>query len=245
MKAIGLIPARMESSRFPGKSLVKIEGLPMVVHVFKRSKLSKSLDEVYVATDSQEIFDTVQNYGGKAIMTSSKHQTGTDRIAEAAAKIKCDIVVNVQGDEALVDPTDIDKLVQALHRNRKIKTATLVCKTPKFNDVTECKVVLDKNGDILYMSRSDIPSTARKKVECLHKLYCVVAFRKDFLRKFALWPQTPLEKIEYIEYLRIIENGCKMRGVVAEEYTTSVDTPEDLKIVADMMKKDRIKTKYL
>lgn len=240
-----MIPARMQSLRFPSKPLVDILGMPMVIHVLKRAELCKSLSEVFVATDSPEIFDCVVKYGGKAIMTSAAHQTGTDRISEASEKIDCDIVVNIQGDEPLVNPEDIGKLVECVRNEPEINFATLLCKTRKFSEITECKVVLDKNKNILYMSRSDIPSNARFQVAYLHKLYCVVAFRKKWLKMFASWPQTELEKIEYIEYLRVLENGYKMRGIVIEEYTTSLDTPEDLKVILEMMKKDTIKSQYL
>jgi 3-deoxy-manno-octulosonate cytidylyltransferase (CMP-KDO synthetase) len=219
--------------------------MPMVIHVLKRAKLSKNLAEVFVATDSPEIFDCVLSYGGKAIMTSSAHQTGTDRIAEASDKLTCDIVVNIQGDEPLVKPEDIDKLVESMTVDPAVYFATLVCKTPQFGEITECKVVMDRNKDIMYMSRADIPSNTRSQVRYLHKLYCVVAFRKEWLKKFYCWPQTELEKIEYIEYLRILENGYHIRGVVIEDYTTSVDTPQDLKFVLEVMEKDAIKFKYL
>ncbi len=245
MKAIGIIPARLQSSRFPGKPLVDILGMPMVIHVLKRAQLSKNLSEVYVATDSSKIYDCVLSYGGKAIMTSAEHQTGTDRIAQACDKLTCDIVINIQGDEPLVKPEDIDKLVDAIKVDPKIHFATLVCKTQQFSKLTECKVVMDRNKDIMYMSRSDIPSNARSKLQYLHKLYCVVAFRKAWLKRFSLWPQTELEKIEYIEYLRILENGYNIRGVVVDEYTTSVDTPKDLKLIIKMMEKDSTKNRYL
>lgn len=245
MKVVGIIPARMKSSRFPGKPLVDILGMPMVIHVLKRVQLSKKLSDVYVATDSQEIFNCVLNYGGKAIITSAAHQTGTDRIAEACDEIICDIVVNIQGDEPLVKPEDIDKLVESMEIDPSVYFSTLVCRTPKFCDTTECKVVMDCNKDIIYMSRSDIPSNARSRVRYLHKLYCVVAFRREWLMKFSCWPQTELEKIELIEYLRIIENGYKIRGVVIEAYTTSVDTPEDLKVILKMMEKDTVRFRYL
>lgn len=245
MKAIGIIPARMKSSRFPGKPLVDILGMPMVIHVLKRAQLSKNLSEVFVATDSSEIFDCVLSYGGKAIMTSTAHQTGTDRIAEASDKLTCDVVVNIQVDEPLVKPEDIDKLVECMRADPAVNFATLVCKTPQFCKITECKVVMDCNKDIIYMSRSDIPSNARSRIQYLHKLYCVVAFRKDWLKKFSCWPQTGLEQIEYIEYLRILENGYRMRAIVVDGYTDSVDTLEDLQIVLDLMEKDMVKSKYL
>lgn len=246
MKVAGIVPARMASSRFPGKPLVDIEGLPMVVHVMKRAMLCDYLDEVYVATDSRKIFNAVEKHGGKALMTSVRHKTGTDRIAEAIGKIKnCDIVVNIQGDEPLVNPDDISKLIKAVLKDKACKFATLVCKTPSHNDVAECKVVLDLNSDILYMSRADIPSPARVQTGYFYKLYCVIAFRKAFLLKFAGWPLTPLEKIEYIEYIRILEHGYKMKGVVINEYSTSVDTPRDLIRVKKMMKNDKVKYRYM
>ena len=245
MKVIGLIPSRLKSTRFPNKALVDIEGLPMIVHVFKRVQLCPLLDEVFVATDSDEIYETVCNYGGQAIMTSPKQDCGTERIAEAASNMAVDIVVNIQGDEPLLNPDDIDKLVEAITADSSIESATLVCKSPEFNNVTECKVVLDMNNDILYMSRADIPSSARSSVDVLHKLYCIVAFRTAFLQKFVSWPVSTLEEIEYIEYLRILEHGYKIRGVVVEEYTTSVDTPQDLEVVKKMMNKDKIKFRYL
>lgn len=245
MKIIGIIPARMQSSRFPGKPLVNILGLPMIIHVLKRAKLCRNLFEVFVATDSLAIFDCVVRYGGKAIMTSAAHKTGTDRIAEASENMDCDIIVNIQGDEALVGPHDIDKLVECIKREEKVNFATLVCKTYQFCEMTECKVVLSANGDIMYMSRADIPSNARSRVESMHKLYCVVAFRKEWLKVFASWNQTELEKIEYIEYLRILENGHKIRSVIVDKYAISVDTPDDLKSVSEMMKRDPTVREYL
>lgn len=245
MKVIGLIPARILSSRFPGKPLAEIEGVPMIIHVLKRASLCKELDSVFVATDSEEISRLVEHHGGKAIMTSTKHQTGTDRIAEAIKGIKYDLAINIQGDEVLLNPDDISRLIRAMRRVRSVKFATLVCKTRNSGDITDCKVVLDQNDNILYMSRADIPSDARVKVDSLYKLYCIVAFRKGYLEKFASWKQTPLEKIEYIEYLRIIENGYKMKAVVAKNCSISVDTPEDLIVVNKIMKVDKVKLRYI
>ncbi|MFA5099329.1 MAG: 3-deoxy-manno-octulosonate cytidylyltransferase [Candidatus Omnitrophota bacterium] len=245
MKIVGIIPARMKSTRFPGKPLVDIMGMPMVIHVLKRCQLCKSLSDVYVATDSAEIFDCVIKYGGKAVMTEASHQTGTDRIAEACLKTGGDIVINIQGDEPLVDPKDIEALVECVKNDPSVNFATLVCKTRQFGEITECKAVLDMNRDIMYMSRSDIPSRSRSGVDHMLKLYCVVAFRREWLKAFASWPQTALEKTEFIEYLRILERGYKIRGVVVEEYTTSVDTPDDLKVILELMSRDRIKSFYL
>ncbi|MEI6631811.1 MAG: NTP transferase domain-containing protein, partial [bacterium] len=149
MKVIGLIPARMLSSRFPGKPLAEIEGLPMIIHVLKRASLCKELGSVFVATDSEEISRLVEHHGGKAIMTSTKHQTGTDRIAEAIKGIKYDLAINIQGDEVLLNPDDISRLIRAMRRERSVKFATLVCKARNSGDVTDCKVVLDQDDNIL------------------------------------------------------------------------------------------------
>jgi 3-deoxy-manno-octulosonate cytidylyltransferase (CMP-KDO synthetase) len=232
MKTIAVLPVRYASTRFPGKPLKDIEGLPMIIHTLKRTQLCKDLDEVYVATDTEEIFDLVESYGGKAIMTSEKHETGTDRIAEAVQDIDCDIVVNVQGDEPLVNPEHISKAIEPLIQDPAVMVSTLLCETDHFNDSTECKVVLDKNKDILYMSREDIPSGLFEKQNKVVKLYCIVPFKKDFLL------------IEHIEYLRILEKGYKMRGVIVNSVAESVDTPENLELVRQLMKKDEIKRLY-
>ena len=245
MKTIAVLPVRYASTRFPGKPLKDIEGLPMIIHTLKRTQLCKDLDEVYVATDTKEIFDLVESYGGKAIMTSEKHETGTDRIAEAVQDIDCDIVVNVQGDEPLVNPEHISKAIEPLIQDPAVMVSTLLCETDHFNDPTECKVVLDKNNDILYMSREDIPSSLFEKQNKVVKLYCIVPFKKDCLLKFSSWEQTPLEIIEHIEYLRILEKGYKMRGVIVNSVAESVDTPENLELVKELMKKDIIKRLYI
>ena len=245
MKIVAIIPARYMSTRFPGKPLMDIEGLPMIIHTLKRTQLCKDLDDVIVATDTKEIFDVVESYGGKAVMTSEKHKTGTDRIAEAAKQISCDIVVNVQGDEPLVNPEHISMAIDPLLEDFSINVSTLLCKTSSYHDNTECKVVLDRYNNILYMGREDIPSRTFEMTVYLNKLYCILPFKKDFLLKFSLWEQTPLELIEHIEYLRILENGYKMRGVIVDSVAESVDTPENLELVRKLMKKDRIKYKYI
>jgi len=245
VKVIGVLPVRYASSRLPGKPLKEIEGLPMVIHTLKRTQLCKELDEVYVATDTEKIYALIEQYDGKVIMTSDKHKTGTDRIAEAVKDIDCDIVVNIQGDEPLVNPEHISSAVKPLLNNESVNVATLLCRNDRFGDATECKVVLDKNDDILYMSREDIPTSYFEKQKQILKLYCIVPFRKEFLLKFAAWEQTPLEKIEHIEYNRILENGYKMRGVVVDSVAESVDTPKNLNLVRNLMKKDKIKELYM
>lgn len=245
MKVVGIIPSRMKSSRLPGKALIDIDGLPMVVHVFKRAQLCSDLAEVYVATDSSEIFDIVKKNGGKPIMTSDKHKTGTDRIAEAARTIDCDIVVNIQGDEPLLVPENISELLAPFKADKELGIAALMCQTDQFDQASECKIVVGLDNNILYMSREDIPSRLRVAHNKLLKLYNIIAFKKDYLLKFADWDITPLEKIEYIEYLRPIEHGICIKGVLVSADIQSVDTVEDLAIARRKMQIDLIKTKYM
>ena len=237
-KVIAILPARLESSRLPRKALKDICGLPMIVHVFKRCLLSKKLDEVYVATDSFEIKEVVEKYGGKVIMTSSKHETGSDRIAEAALELDVEIIVNIQGDEALVNPEYIDRVANELIENPDINVGILVNSFSKKDSPSDIKVVLNKNNDVMYLSRSDIPSDSRLNSPPMLKAYHVVPFRKKFLLEFSQWDKGSLEKIEFNEYLRILENGERIRAVYVESDAVSVDTPEDLQYVREVMPYD-------
>ena len=237
-KAIAILPARLESSRLPRKALKDICGLPMIVHVFKRCLLSKKLDEVYVATDSFEIKEVVEKYGGKVIMTSSKHETGTDRIAEAALELDAEIIVNIQGDEALVNPKYIDRVTNELIENPDINVGILVNSFSKKDSPSDIKVVLNKNNDVMYLSRSDIPSGSRLNNPPMLKAYHIVPFRKKFLLEYAQMDRGSLEKIEFNEYVRILENGERIRAVYVESDAVSVDTPEDLQSVREVMPHD-------
>lgn len=245
MNVVGIIPSRLKSTRLPNKALIDLEGLPMVVHVLKRAQLCPSLREVYVATDNQEIFDVITRHGGKAIMTSDKHQTGTDRIAEAVKNIDADIIVNIQGDEPLLDPDHITKVLEPFKKEEDVQIAILVTPYKVKNSPSDIKAVLDMNNNILYCSRTDLPSDARKPVEVMWKMCFMVPLRKNFLLKYASWQQTPLEKTEFNEYLRILEHGYKIRAVPVERAQISVDTPEDLAKVRELFKHDVIKKKYL
>ncbi len=237
-KVVAIIPSRLESSRLPGKALLNICGLPMIVHVYKRCLLSNSLDEVYVATDNLKIKDVVESYGGKVIMTSSLHKTGTDRIAEAAETIDADIIVNVQGDEVLLNPNYIDKAVLALINNPDINISILVNPFNKRNSSSDIKVVLNESDEIMYFSRTDIPSYARDNNHKMLKAYHIVPFRKDFLLKYSQWKEGYLEKIEFNEYLRILEKGYNIKAVHVESDAVSVDTEKDLAYVIDQMNTD-------
>ena len=244
-RAVAIIPARLESSRLPDKALADILGLPMIVHVFKRCLLAKSLDDVYVATDSNKIRKVVEQHGGKVIMTSAEHQTGTDRIAEAARDINADIIVNVQGDEALVNPEYIDKAVDSLVNSSRADVAILVNPFNKRNSPSDIKAVLNENDEIMYLSRSDIPSDARVNNPQMLKAYHIVPFRKNFLLKYAKWEKTELEQIEFNEYLRILEKGYKIQAVRVESDAVSVDTEQDLEFVRGKMKTDKVSQLYL
>jgi 3-deoxy-manno-octulosonate cytidylyltransferase (CMP-KDO synthetase) len=237
-RVVAVLPARMESSRLPRKALYDICGLPMIVHVYKRCLLSAALDDVYVATDSNEIREYVEKYDGKVIMTSTEHQSGTDRIAEAAQQLDAEIIVNVQGDEALVNPEHINMAVNALHENPDINVGILVNKFTKRNSPSDIKVVLNNYGDVMYFSRADIPSDVRFNNPPMLKAYHIVPFRKTFLMQYAGWDKCELEKIEYNEYLRILEHGYRIRAVHVESDAVSVDTLDDLEYVKEMMCSD-------
>jgi 3-deoxy-manno-octulosonate cytidylyltransferase (CMP-KDO synthetase) len=200
--------------------------------------LANNLNDVYVATDSFEIKEVVESHGGKVIMTSSSHETGTDRIAEAAQFLDVDIVVNVQGDEALVNPTYIDKVTLVLQENPEINVSILVNSFDKRKSNSDIKVVLNEYNDVMYFSRTDIPSDARVDCPPLLKAYHIVPFRKDFLIEYSKWEKGRLEKIEFNEYLRILEKGYKIRAVHVESDALSVDTEEDLEYVRKKMKND-------
>ena len=210
----------------------------MIVHVFKRCEFAKSLDEVFVATDNDEIRQIVEQHGGKVLMTSSHHKNGTERIAEAAESIDGDIIVNVQGDEALVMPEHIDAAINPLIKDENINVSILVNSFSKRRSPSDIKVVLDLDGNVMYLSRSDIPSNARTKDAPLLKAYHVLAFRKEFLMEYAKWEESYLEKIEYHEHLRILERGHRIKAVKVESQGLSVDTELVLVEVKYLMGKD-------
>ncbi len=250
MKIIGFIPVRMNSSRFPGKPLAKICQISMIEHIYHRCSMSDTLDEVWVATCDNEIVEVVNAFGGKAIMTSNLHERCTDRIAEAAKKINtdADIIVNIQGDEPLVNPRMIDLVVQPLLDDNSLQTAHLVRKITsieEFNDPNEVKVVFDPNWNTLYCSREPIPSV--KKVDFYYdrwKQVCIIPFRCDFLYKFNDLPQTPLEKIESVDMMRAVEHGYSVKCVESEYKTIGVDTPKDLEYAEMLMAEDSLYCEY-
>ena len=216
----------------------------MIEHVYHRCAMASALDEVYVATDSPEIRQAVETGGGRVIMTRSEHETGTDRIAEAALGLDCDVVVNIQGDEALLRPEHIDAAVQGLLADPEADAAILVNSFHKYNSPSDIKVVMDEAGRVMYLSRSDIPSSARTSQPEMLKAYHIVPFRKSFLLEYAGWEKGRLERIEYNEYLRILERGRKIRAIKVDSSAVSVDTPDDLEFVRAQMPNDPYFARY-
>jgi len=255
MNIIGIIPARMGSTRFPGKPLAKILGMPMIGHMYYRSKMSKTLDEVYVATCDKEIADYVGSIGGKAVITNNCHERATDRTAEAMVNIektenkRIDFVAMIQGDEPLLVPEMIDDMVLPVKKKKDIKVVNLVEKIlteEEFNSPNIVKAVIDQDDNILYFSRESIPS--RKKyngdIPMLRQLG-IILFERDILLDFSKMKQTPLEIIESVDMNRFLENGIKIKAVPISHRTHSVDTKEDLLKVEEMFKTDVLKDKYL
>lgn len=242
-KVVGVIPSRLESTRLPRKALADICGMSMIIHVMKRAKMSEVLDELYVATDSKEIYDEVVKNGGNAIMTSKSHDNGTSRLTEVAKKIDGDIYVLINGDEALLNPDHIKSAVVGLI-NSDAPVSLLMNKYKKESSPNDFKVVVNNNKKIMYISRSDIPSNSRSNIEFLLKAYHIMAFKKEFLEKYAQLEQTPLDKAEYHELLRVLENGYSIQGVLVDSSAISVDTEEGLEYVRSIMPKDPIFRKY-
>lgn len=254
MKAIAVIPARMGSSRFPGKPLAKIRGIPMVGHCYFRTSMCTELLGVYVATCDQEIADYVKSIGGKAVMTSAEHKAASDRTAEAMLKIeaelgeKIDVVVMVQGDEPMVTPEMISQALAPFRRDATVNVVNLMGRIETiedFEDPNEVKVVVDKNSDAIYFSREPVPSRKKgsKQVPML-KQVCIIPFKRDYLLKFNATPESTLERIESVDMMRIIENAEKVRMVMCESKSCSVDTPEDLQYVEEEMKTDTLMNRY-
>ncbi|MFH2011563.1 MAG: 3-deoxy-manno-octulosonate cytidylyltransferase [Pseudomonadota bacterium] len=254
MNIIGIIPARMASSRFPGKPLAKICGMPMIGHVYHRSVMSKSLSAVYVATCDQEVVEYVNSIGGKAVMTKDTHERASDRCAEAMLKIeaetgeKIDLMVMIQGDEPLVLPEMIDEAVQPMIDDTNILITNLLGKITtieEFEDPNEVKVVVDKFNNALYFSREPIPSRKKGvKDVSMYKQVCIIPFRRDFLLEYNETPQTPLEIIESVDMMRILENGLKVKMIPTRFDSKSVDTLDDLYVVEKIMNNDTLYNTY-
>jgi 3-deoxy-manno-octulosonate cytidylyltransferase (CMP-KDO synthetase) len=257
MKISAVIPARYGSTRFEGKPLADILGKPMIQYVYEGVRQSKLIDEVIVATDDQRILEAVKSFGGKAVMTSPTHSTGTDRVAEVARKLKSEIIVNVQGDEPLIKGTIIDNAIRPLLADDTVPMSTLITRIEEVKDWLNphiVKVVVDQKNFALYFSRSPIPfprdlnigrleshpfGTDRPLPKKVFKHIGVYVFRRKFLLHFSKMKPTPLEKLEKLEQLRALENGFSIKVTPVDYEPICVDTPEDLQKVVTYLSLSR------
>lgn len=240
MQSVGIIPARYASSRFEGKPLVDLLGKPMVQHVYESACRSEMLDAVIVATDDERIYDVVTKFGGNVEMTGAC-ETGTERVAVVAERLKCDVVANIQGDEPLLKPTQIDLMLQPLLDNPEVQVCTLkqrVKTAIDYRDINVVKVVTDLRGDALYFSRASMPGKVTESE--LHKfpIYRHVglyAYRREQLLAFTRWDRTPYELAEGLEQLRFLENGVPIHVVETDTPLIGVDVPADLERVKQIL----------
>jgi len=240
MDVIGVIPARFGSSRFEGKVLADLNGKPLIQHVWERAKKSKLLDDLIVACDDEKVFKVVERFGGKAVLTSKQHQSGTDRITEVVNPIDVKIVVNIQGDEPLLHPSMIDDVANVLLSDNTVSVATIIKKIEhqeEINNPNVVKVVFDKNFFALYFSRYAIPFVRDEEPgQVIHyKHIGLYAYTKDFLFTYKNLSPSNLEKLEMLEQLRILENGYKIKVVETKFETVGVDTESDLEKVRQLL----------
>ena len=250
MKTVVIIPARLGSSRLPNKVILDICSKPMVQHVYEASKKAEGVDDVYIATDSLEVKTICEAFTKNVIMTGKEHESGTDRLAEAIKSIECDNIINVQGDEPLIDPNLISNLAIKLN-NSDIDMISAMHKiemTDELKSPNVVKVTVDKNSNALYFSRSIIPHH-RDEWETLlnhhttiptplkfYKHIGIYGYKKEFLQEYATMEQTYLEKLEKLEQLRVLENGYKIKMVETKYEPVGVDTQEDLDRVREILK---------
>ena len=254
MNIVAIIPARMGSSRFPGKPMAKIHGIPMIGHCFMRAVLCDDLLDTYVATCDKEIFDYILSIGGKAVMTDASHERASDRTAEALKKIentlkkKIDIVVMIQGDEPMVTPQMISSSLSPFKVDKSVNIVNLMANietVEEFEDPNEVKVVVDKLNNAMYFSREPIPSRQKNpSLTSMLKQVCIIPFKRDYLIKFNETAETITEIIESIDMMRILENGENVRMVMTSETSFSVDTLEDLIRVEKIMESDSLMKAY-
>src|SRR5262245_51818258 len=257
---VAIIPARYASTRLPGKPLLDIAGKPMILHVVEQVKLCSLVNRVIVATDDGRIFDAVTSAGEEAMMTSPDHRTGTDRLAEVAARLDTEVVVNVQGDEPLIEPATIEVAVAPLLKDDSIVMSTTSEPIESAEDVINpnvVKVVVDAAGFALYFSRNPIPYpraavSVHGSIEAalgaqpeLFRLYSkhtgMYVYRRDFLLLYSKLPPAPLEQFELLEQLRVLEHGYRIKVVPVAHASVGVDTPEDLERVRRMINLGKLK----
>lgn len=244
MKVTAIIPARYAATRLPGKVLKDICGKTMIQRVYEQVSKANNLDQVIVATDDKRVYQEVESFGGRVEMTSKEHSTGTDRLAEVAKDLDSEIIVNVQGDEPLLNPAMIDQAVQPLLDDIEIKMSTLKHKIEdeeELEDHNAVKVVTDKDDFALYFSRSLIPYPRSEAEMTCYKHIGLYVYRRDFLLDYTNLEPTPLEKKESLEQLRALENGYQIKVVETEHQVIGVDTEEDLRKVRKAVKSSKKK----
>lgn len=243
MKIIGVIPARYKSSRFPGKPLTDICGKPMIWWVYEQAKKVPEFDEIYIATDDERIKQTCIDYNMNIIMTSDKHETGSDRVAEVAEKVSGDLFVNIQGDEPVIHPEMIRQVISIFLEDSSVYFGSLkkeITDSEEINAVSTVKVVTDQNGDAMYFSRSVIPSNVKDgNLARVFRHVGIYAYKQDFLAEFAGMTQTELELGEGIEPLRAMERGYKMRLKETQYSSVGVDLPEHIALVEEIIKEQK------
>lgn len=249
MKTIAVIPARMGSSRFPGKPLAKILGRPMIEHIYKRVAMSKSLDATYIATCDEEIRQIAEDFGARVIMTADTHERASDRVAEAVTHIDADLIVMVQGDEPMTHPDMIDTAVAPFRDNPQLGCVNLVRRIDQeidYLDTNTIKVVMNQQGDALYMSRRPIPTLAKTGFAdtTAYKQVCIIPFRRATLFQYTRLTPTPLEQFESVDMLRLLEHGLQVKMIPTEFNTQAVDTEADLARVAKLMETDPLLSRY-
>jgi 3-deoxy-manno-octulosonate cytidylyltransferase (CMP-KDO synthetase) len=237
-KALGVIPARYQSSRFPGKPLAPIMGKTMIQRVFERAKTAHSLSKLVIATDDERIFKAARDFGADVLMTSSDHSSGTERVAEVARQFDFPIVINIQGDEPLLRGESIEALVKVLQK-RSVNMASSMTKVTDpsiIGDRNRVKVVVDKQDYALYFSRSPLPYQA---ADYFYQHTGIYGYQRDFLLKLSQWPPTRLEKTESLEQLRVLENGFRIKMLEMPFLTLSVDIPQDIIKVEEFLNKEK------
>jgi 3-deoxy-manno-octulosonate cytidylyltransferase (CMP-KDO synthetase) len=252
MKTIAIIPARMGSSRFPGKPLALLHGIPMLGHVYLRSCMNSRVSATYIATCDPEIQRYAASIGAACVMTSPSHERASDRTAEAVNAIEArsgraiDTVVMIQGDEPMVRPEMLDEALDPMEHERDVPVVNLMAPIDRLAalDINEVKVVVARDGRALYFSRHPVPWHRGAGAADVFKQVCVIPFRRDFLSTFAALEPTPLERLESVDMLRALEHGYAVRMVRTAYATASVDTPEDLARVESLMRGDSLLSSY-
>ncbi len=249
MKTIAVIPARMDSSRFPGKPIAMLLGRTMLEHIYKRVTMSDSLDATYIATCDEEIRQVAQDFGAPVIMTANTHERASDRVAEAVEKIDAELIVMVQGDEPMTHPKMIDTAVAPFQDDLQLNCVNLVRSIDNeadFYNINTIKVIMNQQGDALYMSRQPIPTIDKLGFmqTLAYKQVCIIPFRRTTLFDYTRLPPTPLEQLESVDMLRLLEHGYRVKMVKTEFDTQAVDTEADLARVAKLMESDPLLASY-